>query len=379
MRTNRSLCFAMWGRLVTRSGAWKQQVAVSTGSPRAGRMASCPASRIESHRSSPRVLFVVPGDGQGSSMIFVRRQAESLVAEDIDVNLFYLGSRTSPRQLLAELFRFRTCVARFRPDVIHAHFGTVTALFAAFGCGTLPLVITYRGSDLNPAPASYRWRAKLRAACGRLFSQLAALRAQKIICVSRRLRDRLWWRGGVVAIQPSGVDSDVFRPEPRLPARRRLGWSDDESVALFHAGRDVRVKRLDLAQAAVDQARRKVPSLRLEILDGSVPSSLVPSLMNAADCLLLTSFSEGSPSVVQEALASNLPIVSVAVGDVEERLHGVDHSTVALPDAAALGVALARLVDPPRRSNGRQKSPEFCSRRLARELKEIYQELAADE
>jgi glycosyltransferase involved in cell wall biosynthesis len=219
----------------------------------------------------------------------------------------------------------------------------------------------------------------LRAACGRLFSQLAALRAQKIICVSRRLRDRLWWRGGVVAIQPSGVDSDVFRPEPRLPARRRLGWSDDESVALFHAGRDVRVKRLDLAQAAVDQARRKVPSLRLEILDGSVPSSLVPSLMNAADCLLLTSFSEGSPSVVQEALASNLPIVSVAVGDVEERLHGVDHSTVALPDAAALGVALARLVDPPRRSNGRQKIPEFCSRRLARELKEIYQELAADE
>jgi len=325
------------------------------------------------------VLFVVPGDGQGSSMVFARRQAQSLSLEGIDVDLFYLGSRTSPRRLLSEFFRFRSSLARRRPDVVHAHFGTVTALFAAIGCGRLPLVITYRGSDLNPAPESYGWKAKLRGAVGRLFSQLASLRARKIICVSRRLRARLWWRRGAAAIQPSGVDSDVFRPEPRLAARLSLGWSDAGPVVLFHAGQDAQVKRLDLARAAVDRARRLVPSLRLEVLDGSVRPSLVPALMNAADCLLLTSVSEGSPTVVQEALASNLPIVSVAVGDVEERLEGVDHSTVASPDAAVLGLALARLADPPRRSNGRRKIAEFCSRRLARELKEIYRELAADE
>jgi glycosyltransferase involved in cell wall biosynthesis len=91
---------------------------------------------------------------------------------------------------------------------------------------------------------------------------------------------------------------------------------------------------------------------------------------------LLTSVSEGSPSVVQEALASNLPIVTVPVGDVVERLAGVREATVASPDAADLGRALARLVDPPRRSNGREKVPEFCSRRVARELRKIYQELA---
>jgi len=312
-------------------------------------------------------------------MIFARRQAQSLAGEGIEACLFYLGSRTSPLRLLAEFFRFRSEIARLRPDVIHAHFGTVTALFAALGCGMLPLVITYRGSDLNPSPASYGRRAKLRAACGRLFSQLAALRARKIVCVSRQLRDRLWWRRAVAAIQPSGVDSNVFRPEARALARRRLGWNDDERVVLFHAGRDVKVKRLDLAQAAAGEARRKLPTLRLEILDGSVPPELVPSLMNAADCLLLTSVSEGSPNVVQEALASNLPIVSVAVGDVEERLQGVDHSMVALPDRAVLGRALVSLVDPPRRSNGRRKVPEFCARHLARELKEIYRELAGDE
>jgi len=325
---------------------------------------------------SPRVLFVIPGDGQGSSMIFASRQAESLAREGIVADLFYLSSRTSPRRLIAEFLRFRSELARLRPAVIHAHFGTVTGLFAALASGCLPLVITYRGSDLNPPPACYGWRAKLRARYGLLFSQVAALRAQRIVCVSRQLRDRLWWRRGAVTILPTGVDAEIFYPETRALARRRLGWSDAERVVLFNAGHDARVKRLELAQAAVVEARRQLPALRLEILDGSVCPAVVPALMNAADCLLLTSVSEGSPTVVQEALACGLPIVSVAVGDVVERLEGVRDSAVVAPDPAVLGRALARMVEPPRRSDGRRKIPEFGAPRIALALREIYRELA---
>jgi glycosyltransferase involved in cell wall biosynthesis len=322
-----------------------------------------------------KVLFVVPGDGQGSSMIFVRRQAQSVANEGVEVELFHLLSRTSPRHLLAEFRRFRSELARLRPAVIHAHFGTVTALFAALSCGFLPLVITYRGSDLNPAPNSYRWSAKMRAAIGRLFSQLAALRAQRIVCVSLQVRDRLWWRRGIVTVLPSGVDPEVFRPEPRARARQRLRWSDAEKVVLFNTGRDILVKRLDLAKAAVESARNSVPDLRLEVLDGSFEPALLPHLMNAADCLLVTSISEGSPTVVQEALACDLPIVSVEVGDVVERLRGVRDSTVALADPAVLGRALAHAVEPPRRSNGRLKIAEFSAQPIAHRLKEIYTEL----
>jgi glycosyltransferase involved in cell wall biosynthesis len=209
-----------------------------------------------------------------------------------------------------------------------------------------------------------------------LFSQLASLRAQKIICVSRQLRDRLWWRRGGVTILPSGVDPQVFRPEPRALARLRLGWSEQDRVALFHAGKDVLVKRLALAKAAVEYARPKVPALRLEILDGSVRPALLPEMMNAADCLLLTSVSEGSPTVVQEALACDLPIVSVEAGDVVERLEGVRDSTVAASDARVLGHALTQMVEPPRRSNGRRKVAEFSSGTIARSLQQIYTELA---
>ncbi len=179
-----------------------------------------------------------------------------------------------------------------------------------------------------------------------------------------------------MTILPTGVDPTVFHPVPRALARKRLGWPDAGRVVLFNAGHDAKVKRLDLAMAAVERARRDVPDLRLEILDGTLQPALVPDLMNAADCLLLTSVSEGSPTVVQEALACDLPVVSVVVGDVAQRLQGVSDCMVVACDAAALGRALARIVESPRRSNGSLKVAEFSSQRIAAELKEIYRKLA---
>ena len=52
-------------------------------------------------------------------------------------------------------------------------------------------------------------------------------------------------------------------------------------------------------------------------------------LMCAANCLLMTSKTEGSPQVIKEAMACGLPIVSTNVGDVAERLKGLDGCFVA--------------------------------------------------
>ena len=319
-----------------------------------------------------RVLFVIPGAARGSSMIFARRQAGSLRDAGIEVSLFHLRSRTSFFHLAGEWTRFRRRLRRTDPHIVHAHFGTVTGLFAALAALDRPLVITYRGSDLNRVSSAAHWREKTRAFLGRFLSQLAALRAGRIVCVSPQLRDRLWWRRWNAVILPSGVDPDLFLPEPQARARERLGWSDSERVILFNAGHDARIKRLDLAQQSADMARAALPAVRLEVLDGSTPPDRIPVLMNAADCLLLTSDAEGSPTVIQEALACNLPVVSVDVGDAVERLQGVQRARIVDRDPRAIADALVDLLTVPGRSDGRHKLGEFSAHRIVRELHRIY-------
>ena len=294
-----------------------------------------------------RVLVVIPGDRLGMSMVFARRQADSLERAGLVVRRFFLGSRTEPIALVREWRRYRDEIAAFDPTVIHVHFGTMTGFFGTNGTAR-PVVVTFHGSDLNPVPSEN----PLRVAAGHVLSHLAARRARGLICVSRELLGRLLWGHDRATVIPMGVDVGRFAPLPRREARAQLGWNHEDPVMIFNVSYAPQVKRLDLAEAAFAAARVLRPDLRLEILRGDVDPDAVPLYLNAADVLLFTSDFEGSPMIVKEALACGLPVVSVKVGDVPERLIGVTPSAIVERDPAALGAAVVELIKDCRRSNG---------------------------
>jgi glycosyltransferase involved in cell wall biosynthesis len=313
------------------------------------------------------VLAVIPGDEAGPSMIHAKRQVASLRELGVDCGTFFLRERMSPLGVLGELLRLRRRVSDDEPDLVHAQYGTVTAFVAALAT-TAPLVITYRGSDLNPV----RGYPRTRIALAHALSQLAALRATRIVCMSEGLRSRLWWRRDIAVVMPSGADLRLFAPRDRAASRRALGWDPGARIVLFNAGRDPVLKRVDIARAALEHARGRIPGLQMIELDGSVDPSLIPAMMNAADCLLLTSDREGSPTVVQEAIACGLPVVTVDVGDVRERLQGVVPSVVVQQDPTELGRALIEVLAQARRSNGPALASTFSLRRLAERLRDTY-------
>jgi teichuronic acid biosynthesis glycosyltransferase TuaC len=315
----------------------------------------------------PRVLVVIPASTD-STFIFSRQQADSLRQLGVPVRPFHLEIGRSSRSLLAEWKRLRDDVRTFDPDLVHAHYGTMTAFFAAVATRR-PLVITYHGSDLNPVPSI----SMVRSLTGRLLSQLAALRAAHIVCVSPALRRRLWWNRNRTTVMPMGVDLSRFLPAPLAEARRRLGWATTDRIVLFNAGRYPGVKRLDLAKDAVAAAEQLTGSIRFVVADGTTPPELMPTLMNAADCLLITSDYEGSPTIVKEALACNLPIVSVAVGDVADRLNGVEPSRIVSRTPGDIGRALADVLALHTRSNGRASVRGLDSATIAMRLIAAYQ------
>jgi len=313
-----------------------------------------------------RVLWVTPKPEFSAAMIFIERQIESLLAAGVNGRTFYLYNRMSFLVSFYELLELRAEIREFQPDIIHAQYGTVTAFLASLATSR-PLVVTYRGSDLNPDPE----KSRLRCYFGRFMSQIAAWRADRIVCVSPQLRQRIWWGKHKVTVIPSGIDTRKFCPQPRDEARAALGWDLDELIVFFN-GSHRRVKRYDLALAAVEVARRHCGPISLMDLDGAQPPELIPLLMNASDCLILTSDHEGSPNVVKEAIAIGLPVVSRDVGDVRKRLAGVHPSIVTGDTPEELGAALAEILTRRQRSNGPEVVGEFSMDGVAESIVSLY-------
>ena len=314
-----------------------------------------------------RVVMVIPGSEQGSSMIFAKRQADYLRHHlGVDVHLFYLDTRVSIRALIRQFIRLRQAVRRIDPDCVHAQYGTITGLLTRLSTAR-PFVITFRGSDLNPCLDISVYRSRL----GHFLSQIAALTASSIICVSHRLRSKLWWSANRAQVIPSGVNTDEFLPTPLQEARRRLGWNPDEKVALINVGGVPKTKRLDLATAAFETVRTLTNQpCRLVVLDGSTHWSTMPTIVSASDCVLVTSAYEGAPSIIQEALACNTPIVTVDVGDAPLLVAGVCGCHVVERQPAAIAEAVLSTWNSGRLPHGRERAEatslrDSCARTAA--------------
>jgi len=318
-------------------------------------------------RPSIKVLAVVPGPDDWQAA-FVRRQMASMQDLGCIVELFFLCSRTNGPKLLRERRRLRARIREFGPDLIHAHFGTMTAFFAVTAT-RVPVVVTFRGSDLNPSGPD---DGKLRLAFGHFLSQISGFLASRIICVSEEVRSRVWLSKSKATIIPTGVDLGLFRPVPQQLARRKLGWNLDGRVVLFSAGLAYRNKGGDLVQQAVAIARTLVGNVALEVMDGHTEPDDVCLVMNAADCLVFASRYEGSPNVVKEAIACDLPVVTVDVGDVRDRLAGVEPSAIVPRDPEAMGKALAKILKSRSRSNGHQMIQTLSLEAVAVKILEVY-------
>jgi glycosyltransferase involved in cell wall biosynthesis len=109
-----------------------------------------------------------------------------------------------------------------------------------------------------------------------------------------------------------------------------------------------------------------------------VPHEEVPLWLNAADVVLLTSTHEGSPNAVKEALACNVPIVSVEVGDVRERIDGVEGCHCAAATPPDLAAKLAEVLERGERVRGREQVLELSLPTVARRLRAIYEMLATE-
>ncbi len=312
-----------------------------------------------------------PGPRYG---IFVKRQIDSVIAAGVPCDVFFVRGFNTPLAYAgAAAFLLTTGLKERRYRIVHVHAGEA-ALPARF-FPTAPVIVSYYGSDLLGKPRA-DGSMSLRSRVRRKLQRAHAVLATRTITQSREMERALPRRAQPRnLVLPSGIEPELFRPIPREVARKRLGWNPAERVALFAADPEVQRKRYWLAEAACNLAAAQVDGVRLRVAANVAPEEMF-LVMNAADCLLLTSSIEGSPNVVKEAALCNLPVVTTRVGDVDEVLADVEPSWICDATPGELASALVDCLSSPRRSNGRQTRSWLNSETIARPILDLYEELA---
>jgi glycosyltransferase involved in cell wall biosynthesis len=302
----------------------------------------------------------------GGPAVFIARQAEFLRKEGVDVDLFPFRGARQARNYAMAWREVRSRLQHGSYDLVHAQFGQsgLTALPKR-----VPLVVTFRGDDLEGIIGE-RGRYIPAGWLLRLISRTVARQADAAIVVSEHMKRHLP-RSVNAHVLPSGIDLDLFRPEPQEEVQRRLGLPLSHRHVLFVGNPALARKRYGLAQEAVERVNRSIPTRLL--VGWEKTHQEVADLMNACDALICTSMQEGSPNAVKEAMACNLPVVSVAVGDVPLRMTGVEGCELCPDDRAdTIAALLERVLRRDKRSHGRKAVAELDERVLTRRLVNIY-------
>jgi teichuronic acid biosynthesis glycosyltransferase TuaC len=303
---------------------------------------------------------------------FVRTQVEFLKRAGVEMELFVLEGRPRKLAYLRAVGELRRRLANKSIDLIHAHYSYAGII--ARTQRSVPVVVSYCGDDLLGTVNSrgqQTWFGKLAVLAGKALGR----RVDGVIVKSQEMASKLSRKD--VHVIPNEIDLELFQPRDRDQARRILGLDLGKRYLLFAANPEIPVKRFPLAKQIADLLRAQNPAIELLVIHKE-PQNQLPLFMNACDALVFTSYQEGSPNIVKQAMACNLPIVSTDVGDVRDIIANTDGCNICEPDAQKFADCLAAILHNPARTNGRQQVQHLAGPAVARQIIAVYEQVLRD-
>jgi glycosyltransferase involved in cell wall biosynthesis len=233
----------------------------------------------------------------------------------------------------------------------------------------VPVVVTYHGSDLMGLVNRHGEKAlssPLVVGAGRLLAPTV----DAAIVQNKKMASILNNRSNV-HIVPCEIDLETFRPTERAAARTALGLDPGKKYLLFAANPDIAVKRFPLAKSVAEKLAKRDPSIELLVVSKE-PQNRLALFMSASDALVFTSYQEGSPNIIKQAMACNLPIVSTDVGDVRELMGNTRGCYISEADAEEFITRLDLILPACERTPGRANIQHLAGSAVARRIVEIY-------
>ncbi|WP_246131820.1 glycosyltransferase [Pistricoccus aurantiacus] len=346
-----------------------------------------------------RVLVVAPKlEGQP--------EKEDDVVRVLAVQNFNGSDFSLPVPIPGQLYE---AIEAFEPDIVHSHHPFLLGDTAARAAETYKLPLIFSHHTLyehytHYVPGDSPRMQRFAIALSTEYTHLC----DAVIAPSESVRQLLQERNAnpVVAVVPSGVDTERFGQGDGSALRRRLGIAPGAFV-VGHVGRLAKEKNLPfLAQALVELLSRRDDVHFLVIGDGDARNTIeeiaetngvaarvhftgklqgqaLIDAYHAMQAFAFASHSETQGMVLVEAMAAGLPVVAVDAPGVREVLRdGCNGYLLAEDDAQAMADALMDLVeDPERLAKMRHQAllvaQEFDESRCARLCLTLYRQAIA--
>jgi glycosyltransferase involved in cell wall biosynthesis len=265
-----------------------------------------------------KVLFVASGKSDNKVSPIIENQGESLLNKGIKISYFPINSKGFSGYLRT-VYRLRSYLKRNPVDLIHAHY-SLSAYVALLAKREEKLIVSFMGDDIvgsNRNDGSVTGISlvlvRLNIFLSRHFFSFSLVKSEEMLTRVNHRR---------ISLIPNGVNLNIFIPIDKLKTRNALGIAPEKTLVIFVSDPSRVEKNFSLALESVRSLNDS--NILLMPLWGMGKDELI-NYYNSADVCILTSFHEGSPNVIKEAMACNCPIVSTKVGDVElvmSRLEG---------------------------------------------------------
>ena len=262
-----------------------------------------------------KILFITnmfPTIGNPFFGIFIKEQIDALKKDFLFKEEVYLinGLHKSKLEYFKSIFIIPYLIIRNKPDIIHIHYG-ISGLFLLFFKPKIPIYLTLHGCDFQN-----HGNNRLQV----WISKLIAKRVNKIFVQNQEMKDLGATINSNVEILTCGVNTSFFDPIMSSPI------DFNNKVIIFPSNPERLEKNFPLFISVIEKLQVN-NNITVKCIH-KMNREEIRDLLSSADCLLMTSISEGSPQVVKEALSCGLPVVSVPVGNVSEMIEGIPNCFV---------------------------------------------------
>ena len=319
-------------------------------------------------RSIPRHVPLVLSDRLVNRREFPLLEARSRDPDRLTRRVWHrlMGERIYPIEAM--------WLRRRRPEILHSHFGYVAmGDFALRAFLDVPWIVGFYGADVYELGRSEAWRERY----ARLFAQLdLVLALGPYMAVHLQL---LGCPKDKIAVHPLGIDVDALPSrqrvlQPGTPLQVLFAGTFREKKGVEYVIRGVANARArgvrlhltlvgDAAGKAGDQETKEAifrEINRLELNDVVTHRPFVPfdeliQIALAAHVFVAPSVTsadgdaEGTPFVLQQMMATGMPVIATTHSDIPYILGGEQHRLVPERDAETIATRLQEYVEEPER------------------------------